>query len=78
VRPRLAAFMRDVDWVLPRSAQAPSRAARGSSDARRPALADLRAGIDEKRKLAAVVGGVVVAGVAAAAAVTAVRRLKGE
>lgn len=42
------------------------------------ALADLRAGIDEKRKLAAVVGGVVVAGVAAAAAVTAVRRLKGE
>ncbi len=42
------------------------------------ALADLREGIDAKRRPAAVVGGALAAGLAAAAAVTVVRRLKGE
>ena len=42
------------------------------------ALADLREGIDEKSRLAAVVGGALAVGLAAAAAVTVVRRLKGK
>lgn len=42
------------------------------------ALADLREGIYEKRRLAAVVGGALVAGLAATAAVKVVRRLKGK
>lgn len=41
------------------------------------ALADLREGIGEKRRLAAVVGGALAAGLAVAAAVTVVRRVKG-
>lgn len=40
------------------------------------ALADLREGIDAKRRFAAVVGGVLAAGLAAAAAFKVVRRLK--
>ncbi len=42
------------------------------------ALADLRESIDEKSRLAAVVGGALAVGLAAAAAVTVVRRLKGK
>lgn len=42
------------------------------------ALADLREGIDEKSRLAAVVGDALAVGLAAAAAVTVVRRLKGK
>ncbi len=42
------------------------------------ALADLREGIDEKSRLAAVVGGALAVGLAAATAVTVVRRLKGK
>lgn len=41
------------------------------------ALADLRHGVDEKRKLAAVVGGALAAGLATAAAVRLVRRFRG-
>jgi len=42
------------------------------------ALADLREGIGEKSRLAAVVGGALAVGLAAAAAVWVVRRLKGK
>lgn len=42
------------------------------------ALADLREGIDEKSRLATVVGGALAVGLAAATAVTVVRRLKGK
>ena len=42
------------------------------------ALADLRAGIAEKRRFAAVVGGALAAGVAAATALAVVRRLRSE
>jgi hypothetical protein len=42
------------------------------------ALADLREGIDAKRRPAVVVGGVLAAALAAAVAIKIVRRLKGE
>jgi hypothetical protein len=42
------------------------------------ALADLREGIDAKRRPAVVVGGVLAAALAAAVAIKVVRRLKGE
>jgi hypothetical protein len=42
------------------------------------ALADLREGIVEKRRVAAIVGGAVAVGFAAAASVRLVRRLKGD